>query len=197
MEPLNPEPRTLNPVYLGFDTATPYLSLALWSPERGVVSSFSETIGRDHAKRIIIELDNLFQGVNISPSQLAGMGVGVGPGSYTGVRVGIATAKALAKGLNVPLVGVSTLAAMAHNVLKDGEQGIVAMDARRGYVYAGLFEKKGEEVLEHFPSQKIELTKLRERYPSHVYFQDGCPNASYIAQCVYKNKALPAQAVYL
>ncbi len=187
---------TLVSIYLGLDTATPYLSLALWSSERGVIRGFAENIGRDHAKRVIVEIDNLFQKANVAPSQLVGMGVGVGPGSYTGVRVGIATAKALAKGLNVPLIGVSTLAAMAYGVLKEGEQGVVAMDARRGYVYASVFEKRGEVVLEQIPSQKIELIKLREHYPSHAFFQDICPDAHYIAQCVYTNKALPVEAVY-
>jgi tRNA threonylcarbamoyladenosine biosynthesis protein TsaB len=194
---LDPRPQTPNPFYLGFDTATPYLSVALWSPERSLIANFSESIGRDHAKRIIVEVDHLFQKANITPSQLAGIGIGVGPGSYTGVRVGIATAKALAKGLNVPLVGVNTLAAMAYGVLQDGEGGVVAMDARRGYVYAGVFEKRGEEMLERTPLQKIELTKLLEQYPSHAYFQDGCPDASYIAHCIYKNKALPVEAIYL
>jgi tRNA threonylcarbamoyladenosine biosynthesis protein TsaB len=184
-------------MYLGFDTATPYLSLALWSPERGVVSSFSQHIGRDHAKQIIVKTANLFQEANVSPSDLAGIGVGVGPGSYTGVRVGIATAKAFAKGLDVPLVGVNTLAAMAYGVLREGEEGVVAMDARRGYVYASVFEKRGEEVLEQTPLQKIELTKLREQYPSHAYFQASWPDARYIAQCAYHNKTLPAEAVYL
>jgi tRNA threonylcarbamoyladenosine biosynthesis protein TsaB len=184
-------------VYLGLDTATPYLSLALWSPEHGVVSSFTENIGRDHAKRIMVEIDNLFQKANVSPSQVVGIGIGVGPGSYTGVRVGIATAKALAKGLNVPLIGVSTLAAMAYGVLQEGEQGVVAMDARREYVYAGVFEKRGEEMLELTPPQKIELVKLREQYPSLPYFQEDCPDASHIAQCVYYNKILPVEAIYL
>jgi tRNA threonylcarbamoyladenosine biosynthesis protein TsaB len=184
-------------VYLGLDTATPYLSLALWSPEHGVVRDLTENIGRDHAKRIMVEIEGLFRQANVAPSQLVGIGVGVGPGSYTGVRVGIATAKALAKGLNVPLIGISTLAAMACGVLKDDEQGVVAMDARRGSVYAGVFERRGKDVLELIPPQKIELIKLREQYPSHSYFQDGCPDAGYIAQCVYYSRTVPVEAVYL
>jgi tRNA threonylcarbamoyladenosine biosynthesis protein TsaB len=197
MKTPHPAPRTPHPMYLGLDTATPYLSLALWSPERGVVRGFTENIGRDHAKRIIVEIDNLFQNTNVLPSQLAGVGVGVGPGSYTGVRVGIATAKALAKGLSVPLIGVNTLAAMAYGVLQEGEQGVVTMDARRGFVYAGVFEKRGEGVLERTLPQKIELTKLHEEYLSHTYFQDARPDANYIAQCVYNNKVLPVEALYL
>jgi tRNA threonylcarbamoyladenosine biosynthesis protein TsaB len=191
------EVQTRDRLYLGLDTATPYLSLALWSPERGVIRGFTENIGRDHAKRIIVEIDNLLERANVFASQLTGIGVGVGPGSYTGVRVGIATAKALAKGLNVPLVGVSTLAAMAYGVLKEDERGVVAMDARRGFVYTSVFERRGEEVLELSPPQKIELSKLREQDTAHAYFQDNCPEASYIARCVYKDKALPVEAIYL
>jgi tRNA threonylcarbamoyladenosine biosynthesis protein TsaB len=193
----NPKPYTPNPLYLGLDTATPYLSLALWSPERGVVSSFAENIGRDHAKRVIVEIKNLFQRANTLPSRLTGIGVGVGPGSYTGVRVGIATAKALAKGLNLPLVGASTLAAMAYGVLKEGEQGVIAMDARRGYVYAGVFEKRDGDVIELSSVQKVGLESLQKGYPSLPYFQDVSPDASYIARAIQSNKVLPVEAIYL
>jgi tRNA threonylcarbamoyladenosine biosynthesis protein TsaB len=184
-------------IYLGLDTATPYLSLALWSGEKGLLAQFTENVGRDHAKRIIVEIAKLFETANVLPSQLSGIGVGVGPGSYTGVRVGIATAKALAKGLDVPLAGVSTLAAMAYGVLQDGEQGVVAMDARRENIYAGVFEKRGEDVLEHSAVQKVLLETLREQYPSLPYFQDACPDSSYIAQSVYTKKERQVEAIYL
>ncbi len=171
-----------NPIYLGLDTATPFLSLALWSAEKGLLAAFAENIGRDHAKRIITEIDNLFQTANVVPSQLAGIGVGVGPGSYTGVRVGIATAKALAKGLNVPLVGVSTLSAMAFTTLGENETTIVALDARKGSVYAGVFEKRGGEILESSPVQKIDSGVIQEQNASIRYIQDSCPDAGYIAK---------------
>jgi tRNA threonylcarbamoyladenosine biosynthesis protein TsaB len=188
---------TSNALYLGLDTATPYLSLALWSPEHGVVAHFAETIGRDHAKRLLLELDNLFQKANATPSHLAGIGVGVGPGSYTGVRVGIATAKALAKGLGVPLGGVNTLEATAYGVLKDGERGVVAMDARRGLVYAGVFEKRGENITEIAAMQKVGLEALQNEHSSLPYFQDVCPDAGYSAKSVYLKKVVAVEAVYL
>lgn len=193
----NPKPQTPNPLYLGLDTATPFLSLALWSNEKGLLAHFAETIGRDHAKRIMLEIDTLFKVANVSPSQLAGIAVGVGPGSYTGVRVGIATAKALAKGLNVPLVGVSTLAAMAFVALQDNEQGIVALDARKGSVYAGVFEKRNAAVQGHTPIQKILITTLKEQHPALAYYQDVCPDASYIARHALTGNALPVEAIYL
>jgi tRNA threonylcarbamoyladenosine biosynthesis protein TsaB len=186
-----------NPVYLGLDTATPFLSLALWSLERGTLATFAEHIGRDHAKRIILEIDNLFQRANVVPSQLAGIGAGLGPGSYTGVRVGIATAKALAKGLNVPLIGVNTLAAMAFAALSDNEQGVVAMDARKGSVYAGVFEKRAGKILEHSPTQKTLVSTLKEQYPNLPYYQDICPGAGYLARYASQHPASFIEAIYL
>jgi tRNA threonylcarbamoyladenosine biosynthesis protein TsaB len=193
----NPKPQTLNPVYLGLDTATPFLSLALWSAEKGVLAHFAKNVGRDHAKRIIVDINALFQSANILPAQLAGIGVGVGPGSYTGVRVGIATAKALAKGLKVPLVGASTLAAMAYGALQEGERGVIALDARRESIYAGVFEKQKDEVLEHLAPQKVRLETLRKEHSRLPYFQDVCPDPRYIAQLVLIKATLPVEAIYL
>jgi tRNA threonylcarbamoyladenosine biosynthesis protein TsaB len=198
VEPQTPNPKSQIPVYLGLDTATPFLSLALWGKEKGLLAHFAENIGRDHAKRIIIEIDHLFQTANILPSRLAGIGVGVGPGSYTGVRVGIATAKALAKGLNVALVGVSTLSAMAFAALQENEQGVVALDARKGSVYAGVFEKRKDDVHGHTPIQKVTIATLREQHPTLAYYQDVCPDAAYIARRVTtKQQALRVEAIYL
>jgi tRNA threonylcarbamoyladenosine biosynthesis protein TsaB len=196
VETRNPKPETQNPIYLGLDTATPFLSLALWSDE-GVLATFAKTIGRDHAKRIILELDILFKTANVLPSQLAGIGVGVGPGSYTGVRVGIATAKALAKGLNVPLVGVRTLSAMAFTALRENETAIVALDARKGSVYAGVFQRKDTSILESMPVQKITAQSLREQHLELAFYQDVCPDASYIARQAMAENTATVEAVYL
>jgi tRNA threonylcarbamoyladenosine biosynthesis protein TsaB len=192
----HPSPLTPHSVYLGLDTATPFLSLTLWSLE-GTRATFAETIGRDHAKRIIPELDTLFKTANVRPAQLAGIGVGVGPGSYTGVRVGVATAKALAKGLNVPLVGVSTLAAMAFKALGENETGIVALDARKGSVYAGVFERSKTNVIEAVPVYKVTAEGLREQHPDLAFCQDVCPDSSYIARQVLARNTLPVEAIYL
>ena len=82
--------------YLGLDCSSPYLALALY--DGGVLASFCEDVGRDHAKRITGALDTLFEQAGLTPGDLRGVSVGVGPGSYTGLRVGIATAQGLARG---------------------------------------------------------------------------------------------------
>lgn len=178
-------------VYLGIDTSTPFLSLALWS-ENDVLATFQENLGRDHAKRLIFELEQLFQRANLKKTDLAGIGVGMGPGSYTGLRVGIASAKGLSRALGVSLAGVDSLAAAAYGCLQVGQTGFITLDARRGNVYAGLYQKVENEILTLKTPQKLEFVHL-ETYP---IVQDQPPSSVYIAQQA-KSSQNPPKALYL
>ncbi len=166
-------------MYLGIDTATPFLCLGLWR------DGFSETlelkVERDHAKRIIVELDAFLGQHKLKKRDLKGIGVGVGPGSYTGIRVAIATAKGLARGLDIPLAYSSSLSAMAHTCLTEGQKGIVAMDARKDNVYYGIYEKQNGIVELLAPSKENRET-LTEKYSDLNFFEDIIPSASYLAQ---------------
>jgi len=127
-------------MYLGIDTATPFLALALWSD--GEVARYERELGREHGSHIMAALSGLFAAADCQPSDIQGIGVGLGPGSYTGVRVGIATALGLARGWTCPVVGVSTLQALAVGYLEQHpkvQQVTAAIDARRGNVYAATF----------------------------------------------------------
>lgn len=86
-----------------------------------------------------------------------GVLVGRGPGSFTGVRIGIATAKGLALGLGVPLYGASTLDAVAWNAWKKGVRGDLAVmgDAMRGEVYPGIYHLDGKGVARNFSAQRV------------------------------------------
>ena len=169
------------PIYLGIDSASAYLSLALWSPE-GVLERFCEEVGREHAARIGVELEKLLKRAAVRRSDLVGVGVGTGPGSYTGLRVGVATAKGIAQGLGIPLRGESSLAAMAAANLTEGEpEGVFALDARRGNVYAGVFELvKGE--LRYGEVEKTARDDLKAHYPDLPYFENVAPDAAYLAR---------------
>ncbi len=129
----------VNGIYLGIDSATRYLALALWHDERGLLAEYAEDLGRDHASRIVPELQRLFERARLEPGAVDGIGVGVGPGSYTGVRVGMATARGLGRAWGVPVAGASTLAGIALRGLAPGERGVAVVDARRGNVYAARF----------------------------------------------------------
>jgi tRNA threonylcarbamoyladenosine biosynthesis protein TsaB len=183
-------------VYLGLDTSSSFLSLALWSP-KGTLASFSEDVGREHAQRIVPELNMLLQRARVQRQQIAGIGVGLGPGSYTGLRVGVATARGLAQGLGVRLSGSSSLAAMAFGVLEVGQRGVVALDARRGNVYAGVFVREAELVVLEGDIVKQEREALRERHADLPFFEHVSPDVSYLARLACVVLADEVTPIYL
>ena len=169
-------------MFLGIDTATPYLSLALWSPQDGLLASSNELVERDHAGQILPELDSLLKQAGVKKTQLEGIGVGSGPGSYTGLRVGLATAKGLARAINIPLRAEPTLAAIAYGALERGQTGVSALDARRENVYAGVYKKTGTGLEVVSAPQKISLEDVKAQYPELELYLDHAPDASYLAQ---------------
>jgi tRNA threonylcarbamoyladenosine biosynthesis protein TsaB len=111
---------------LAFDTATDVATSALvWD---------GEVLGERASKALTVleDVDALLRQAGLRPERVEGLVVGTGPGSFTGVRIGLAAARALALGLDLPVAGVSTLDALAA-----GSPGAVAvLDARRREVFA-------------------------------------------------------------
>lgn len=171
--------------YLGIDCATPHLALALWDSERGLLAELRDEVGREHAARIVPELERLFARARRRPGQVDGIGVGIGPGSYTGVRVGLATARGLARAWGVALGGASTLAAIALSALLPGETAIATLDARRGNVYAALYRRPRDPTdlrLEELrPPAKLARGELLQRLPPARVIEGAAPDASFTA----------------
>ncbi len=167
-------------LYLGIDSATPYLSLSLCS-EKSILASFCERLERNHAKRIIPEINGLFSQTGATKSDLVAIGVGLGPGSYTGLRIGIAVAKGLARALEIPLVGASTLEAIAAPHLSiDQPEVVVLLEAHRGNAYVGHY-KWHEGNVEQKELKKVARDNLRE-YSQLPLIENAPPKASYLAQ---------------
>ena len=167
-------------IYLGLDCSSPYLALALY--QNGVLARFCEEVGRDHAGRITGALDVLFRQAGLTPREIAGVGVGVGPGSYTGLRVGVAAAKGIARSLDVPLRGESSLLALAATALSlQRPRGVVALDARRGNVYAGVFHWRPEGIVQEGELVKVQRETLQGK--GLPYFEGVAPDAAYLARC--------------
>ena len=117
---------------LAFDTATTVATCALVRD--------GELIGerRSVAIRVLADADTLLREAGLEPAELDALVVGVGPGSFTGVRMGLAAARGLALGLEIPVAGVSTLAALAA-----GAHGAVpVIDAKRHEV----FVERGDDI---------------------------------------------------
>jgi tRNA threonylcarbamoyladenosine biosynthesis protein TsaB len=126
-------------VILGIDTGTPSTAVAAWSPggpevERRHDPAPGERPG--HAARLLALVEAVLAEAG-GWERVERIAVGVGPGGFTGLRIGIATARALAQARDLPLVPVSTLHALAANV-KGSEDPVrfAVLDARRGEVFA-------------------------------------------------------------
>jgi tRNA threonylcarbamoyladenosine biosynthesis protein TsaB len=121
-------------VILGIDTATPSTAVALWSPDHAVERRDDPPPGGrpSHAARLLALVEEV-----VDWDAVERIAVGVGPGGFTGLRIGIATARALAQARDLPLVGVSSLAALAAGISGSDQTPVVAViDARRGEVFA-------------------------------------------------------------
>jgi tRNA threonylcarbamoyladenosine biosynthesis protein TsaB len=114
------------------DTATPSTAVAVWAPDGPAVERRDDPAPGErpgHAARLLALVDEVVPGWDA----IERIAVGVGPGGFTGLRIGIATARALAQARDLPLVGVSSLAALA--APHDGPV-VAVIDARRGEVFA-------------------------------------------------------------
>lgn len=180
---------------LGIDTATGFLSLALVDTAGAVLAESAAEVVRDHAVRIIPELDDLFAAAGLAPEAVRGICVGVGPGSYTGLRIGVATAKGLGFGWGVPVAGGDTLAAVAAAELAVGETGIGAIDARRGNVYFGIYRMDPEGPARIEPPAKDAREAVRSKYPGLRMIEGRSPSAAWHARRF--DPSHPPAAVYL
>jgi tRNA threonylcarbamoyladenosine biosynthesis protein TsaB len=125
---------------LGIETSTTQASVALLEGGKVVLERASAR-PKQSAERLLPLIAELLNEVGWERGSLERIGVSVGPGSFTGLRVGIACAQGLSLGLGVPLVGVTSLRAMARAV-PDAVPGVrcAVLDARRAEVFAGAYE---------------------------------------------------------
>ena len=130
---------------LAIETATESCSVALW--HQGRVLERSELAPRRHAELVLPMAEALLAEAGLSRRSLDGIAVGRGPGAFTGVRLAISVAQGLALGLDLPVVPVSSLAALALDAPDNGAAVLAAIDARMGEVYVGTFRRSGEALV--------------------------------------------------
>ena len=128
---------------LGIDTSTPIGSVALIDGEN-LVAEHTLNIVQAHSSRLMPAIDTVLKWSDITVADLDGCAVGVGPGSFTGVRIGVATIKSVCYALDKPIVGVSTLEAVAYNLRWTNGVICPLFDARRSEVYGAIFEGGSE-----------------------------------------------------
>jgi tRNA threonylcarbamoyladenosine biosynthesis protein TsaB len=131
---------------LNIETATDICSIAV--SYEGKILSLVEEANNNHASRITLMIEEALAEAKINIKDLAAVAMSNGPGSYTSLRVGTSTAKGICYALDIPLIAVDTLTALAYSVFNDLEKADMLycpmIDARRMEVYSVVFEEKGE-----------------------------------------------------
>lgn len=126
---------------LHIETATSTCSVAI-SYNGKLISTNTTSESNMHTKRINLMIEELMSQNSMDLKDLAAISVSIGPGSYTGLRVGLSAAKGLAFALDIPIIGISTLEALAqaHKDNTEGKAVISTLDARRNEVYMAIFD---------------------------------------------------------
>lgn len=155
--------------FLALDTSTEACSVALALDDQ--IIALDEVCPQQHSKRILPMVQQLLADAGVSLQQLDGIVFGRGPGSFTGVRIGVSVAQGLAFGADLPVFGVSTLAAMAQAaaIQQNATAVIAAIDARMAEVYiaayaldeAGLMQAITPEIAAKPAALPEVLTSLR------------------------------------
>lgn len=124
---------------LAVDTATKTCSVAL-AEDSEPIFEYTASHAQTHARHLMEMIDGVMQAAKMTTADLDGFAVTVGPGSFTGLRIGISTVKGLAMALKKPVAGVSALAVLAEQFFGVTEWICPLIDARKGEVYAGLYQ---------------------------------------------------------
>ena len=145
---------------LALESSALAASAALWAEGR-CVGLCLRNCGLTHSETLLPMAENLLKGCAVPLNEVDLVAVARGPGSFTGVRIGVATAKGLSWGLNKPCCGVSTLEAMAwQGAHLEGKLLCCCMDARRGQVYNALFRGEGTGLRRLSEDRAIALAEL-------------------------------------
>lgn len=164
---------------LQIETATTCCSVAL--SENGVVLAFKEENERNiHASKITLFIEDVMLKMGKKFSDLDAVAISKGPGSYTGLRIGVSTAKGLCYALDIPLIAVSTLESMTSHIIDSGnfeERNTLfcpMIDARRLEVFTALYDMN-LNIVEEVNAKILDENSYEKYLESHniVFFGDG------------------------
>ena len=152
---------------LAFDTATPAVTVALHDGTH-VLAETTTVDARRHGELLASSIDAVLTEAGVGRLDITAVAAGTGPGPYTGLRVGLVTARVLGSALGVPVYGVCTLDVIAADAAAatGGREFIVATDARRREVYWARYDATGRRLdgpAVGFPADVAEVTAAHDR----------------------------------
>lgn len=190
---------------LNIETSTAVCSVSLGKD--GDLLAYKENKeGMNHATHLTVFIDSILKENKLTPNDLDAVAVSMGPGSYTGLRIGVSTAKGLCYGSNLPLIAISTLQAMTAPLLKDkavisqlGDPEVSIfcpmIDARRMEVYTAFYSFKNEE-LRQISAEIIDEESFVSDLAKNeiVFFGDGsskCQSSLQSENAIFVNDITP------
>ena len=160
---------------LGIETATKNCSVALFKD--GIVIAEKEYIsdGYSHAEQLTLFIQQVIDSAKITLKKIDAVALSMGPGSYTGLRIGTSTAKGLCYALDIPLIAISTLKAMAFAMAKNEKSAIYCpmIDARRMEVFSALYDVNNKQVRGVQADVVDENTYVEFLSNEIIFFGDG------------------------
>jgi len=193
-------------IILSIETSTTNCSVSLSKQGETLVLKEDNNSNYSHAESLHVFIDEVLKAANIKKTAVNAIAVSKGPGSYTGLRIGVSAAKGLSYALDIPLISVSTLKALAHKV--DINQGVIIpmLDARRLEVYSAIYDSsyhlvRGIEaqILDensfskhlkqgkvYFVGNGVEKTKTLIQHPNAIFIEDKLPSAKEMGALAYE-----------
>ena len=154
---------------LGIETSTPVCGIALVEAGQ-VCAHYTLDLGIHHSTHLFPMIQRVLADRQVGVKDLDGVAVASGPGSFTGLRIGMASAKSLCLSAQLPLVGVSTLAGMAYAIGSKGIPICAMLDARRDQVYVGVYEWVGDAFVASMPDTAVGIEDALDRLPHTALF---------------------------
>lgn len=183
--------------FLLIETSTDACSVALAEGDRIIASDFIQEF-KAHAKRLVPMIETLLQKTDTTLDQCCAVSVSEGPGSYTGLRVGVSSAKGICYGAGIPLLGVSTLDVLAQmgmeNITCSNAVIVPMLDARRMEVYCAQYNAKGERISDVKAEilDENSFEELFQKYDQVIFVGDG---AGKFRSCLNESKLEKATIV--
>ena len=161
---------------LSLETSTKNCSVALFYKEKLLLLKQENTINYSHSEQLTIFIQETLRNADKSIKELNAVAISRGPGSYTGLRIGTSTAKGICYALDIPLISVSTLKAMAFGLaVKDHKYDLFCpmIDARRMEVFAALYDQNNNNI-RNVQADVLDKDSYKEYLEKKiVFFGDG------------------------
>jgi tRNA threonylcarbamoyladenosine biosynthesis protein TsaB len=191
---------------LNIETTTTNCSVSLSNQGETVVLKEDYSSNYSHAERLHVYIDQVLKEANITVNELDAVAISKGPGSYTGLRIGVSTAKGLCYAADKPLISVATLKALAHQITMDEGIIIPMLDARRMEVYSAVYDANHSQIREtqaqileanvfddylednkvYFVGNGVEKAKEIINHPNAIFIEGKLPSANEMSILSYK-----------